>query len=320
MKLAREVAIREGHQGGSGRANRFVGSGLCALGTAHSMAETGEELVAHRETAEDGTALIPAVDRLSKWLRERVGESLRTVRSSPPLAQVRTASLEALRLYTEAYDVRGGRRPDRERVFHLLDRAIELDSTFASAYTWRALYWSGGLYGRARTIADVTRAYELRHRLPPFEQLNAEAVYYREVVLDYDKVINAYRSMLELKPDDIGTLQMLAVTHRFNGDYARVEELSRHGIALDSLAVAGWFNLVYAQFNLGKFDEAKESLRQWEILRPELQTIPYLRSFIASASFDYSAFEIHIQDYLAAIAGDLLEERDVEWLRAAELR
>src|SRR2546427_12596279 len=39
--------------------------------------------------------------RLSRKLRERIGESLKSIRAAPPLEQVTTASLDALRRYSE---------------------------------------------------------------------------------------------------------------------------------------------------------------------------------------------------------------------------
>src|SRR3970282_1095929 len=58
-------------------------------------------LLAERETASDAGALIPAVEALSRKLRERIGESLRNVRAGQPLQQVTTRSLPALRAYSE---------------------------------------------------------------------------------------------------------------------------------------------------------------------------------------------------------------------------
>ncbi len=48
-------------------------------------AESGETLAAYRETACDSTAIISAIDRLSHSLRERIGESLVTIRGNEPL-------------------------------------------------------------------------------------------------------------------------------------------------------------------------------------------------------------------------------------------
>src|SRR5439155_1043738 len=65
-------------------------------------APDGAVLVALRENARDDGAIIEAVDRLSGKLRERIGESLKTIRASEPLEHVTTGSLEALRKYSQA--------------------------------------------------------------------------------------------------------------------------------------------------------------------------------------------------------------------------
>src|SRR6185503_461976 len=64
-------------------------------------AESGEALSAVRETAADSTQLIAAVGRASRTLRQRLGESLRDLRDMPTLEKATTASLPALRKFTE---------------------------------------------------------------------------------------------------------------------------------------------------------------------------------------------------------------------------
>ncbi|NIQ54711.1 MAG: hypothetical protein GWN71_15430, partial [Gammaproteobacteria bacterium] len=66
--------------------------------------DSGRVLAGFRETAPDSTELLPAVDRLSHRLREKAGESLSAVRASPPLTQVTTSSLPALRRYVAGRD------------------------------------------------------------------------------------------------------------------------------------------------------------------------------------------------------------------------
>src|SRR2546427_12726611 len=70
-------------------------------------AADGHVLTALRETADNDAALIGAVDRLSRKLRERIGESLKSIRATPPLEQVTTPSLDALRRCSAR-----GRAPD----------------------------------------------------------------------------------------------------------------------------------------------------------------------------------------------------------------
>jgi tetratricopeptide (TPR) repeat protein len=290
-ETAREVAIREGLKAVVAGQVGSLGQGY-VLSVRLVAAETGEELVAHRETADDEDALIPAIDRLSKWLRERIGESLTTVRSSPPLTQVRTASLEALRLYTEAVEELD--ETNLARAFYLVDRALEIDTLFTAAYLLRAaVRWSMGTDERAQMIEDSRRGYELRQRLSPVERLRAEAFYHWDITGDIEKVINAYLSLLELNPADVRALTALAVRYRVGREFARAEQVSRRAIEADSLSSMGWLNVVIAQFNQGKFDEAEETLRQFEMKLPEDRWIPGLRSSIASSLGDYSASEAH---------------------------
>jgi hypothetical protein len=100
-RLAREVALREGIKAVLvGEISR--GGGGYLLSAQLLAAGSGEILLAHRETARDSTALLPALDRLSKQLRRRIGESLQSARSNPPLEQVTTSSLEALLRFSQA--------------------------------------------------------------------------------------------------------------------------------------------------------------------------------------------------------------------------
>src|SRR6266516_1622167 len=100
LALARELAQREGAKAVVHGEVDPVGRGY-VLSAERVSAADGAQLVTLRETAKDDGAIIEAVDRLSGKLRERIGESLRTIRASEPLEQVTTGSLEALRKYTE---------------------------------------------------------------------------------------------------------------------------------------------------------------------------------------------------------------------------
>src|SRR2546427_4948587 len=101
LAAARDLAQREGAKAVvHGQIDR-VGRGYVLSAELVSAAD-GAVLVALRENANDDGAIIDAVDRLSGNLRERIGESLKTIRASEPLEQVTTGSLEALRKYSQA--------------------------------------------------------------------------------------------------------------------------------------------------------------------------------------------------------------------------
>jgi len=116
------------------------------------------------------------VDRLTKSLREKTGESLKTVRVAPRLDQVTTGSLGALRSYAaglRANDIQAD-YPAAIQDFH---EAIRQDSTFAMAYVQLAysLQTLGGPGSTAAITAAMTEAFRLRERLPDRERYNVEA-------------------------------------------------------------------------------------------------------------------------------------------------
>ena len=73
------------------------------------------------------------MDRLTRQLRGRIGESLKSVNDAPALSQVTTSSLDALRAFAaglRANDVEG----DFPKAVTLFEDAIAKDSGFAAAY------------------------------------------------------------------------------------------------------------------------------------------------------------------------------------------
>src|SRR6184192_763619 len=181
LALARELAQREGAKAVVHGQIDPLGRGYVVSAELVSAAD-GTALVSLRENAQDDGAIIAAVDRLSRRLRERIGESLKTIRASDPLEQVTTGSLEALRKYSQG--VRASDAGDMARAAPLLEQAIALDTTFAMAYRKLAVVLSNSGGAQSRIAAAATQAFRHRDRLTPFERDLAEAYYYTRVVYD----------------------------------------------------------------------------------------------------------------------------------------
>jgi DNA-binding SARP family transcriptional activator len=291
--LAREVAIRGGLKAVLAGAIHRSGSSY-VVSARLEAAETGEVLESFRELAEHPDSIISAADRLSAQLREKIGESLKTIRGSPPLKQVRTHSLEALRLYTEAVWANIYQREFR-RACDLASRAIEIDTLFIAALRLRAHCHTNLGINQAQIIADATRAYQLRHMAIPKERYNTEAVYHQMVTGDLEALIRAWRMVLEIDPGwDTAYNQMGGAYYQLH-DYARAEEMFRRRLELDTLAAITRGGLARSQFNQGKFDEAEATLREWEEKTPGHPDILLIRASLASAQGDVDAAEAHLR-------------------------
>jgi tetratricopeptide (TPR) repeat protein len=194
--VARVIAARAG-------VKAVLGGDIAQLGpsyvlTARLLApSTGDVLAAFRETAVDARGVLPAVERLSRALRAKLGESLKRIQRDPPLSQVTTPSLEALRLYAQGAHV-GDDLGDVDRGQMLVKQALAHDSMFAMA--WRKL----GVWANNRTDANAgvyaKRAAELADRLPTSEKYSTLASYHMALGDGYDvnAAIAALREGLSL--------------------------------------------------------------------------------------------------------------------------
>ena len=100
VSLAREIATREGMKAFIEGEVLAIG-GRYALGVRLVETQTGAPLVSLQERADSEGELLAAIDRLTRRLRERTGESLRDIHKALPLEQVTTPSLDALRKYVQ---------------------------------------------------------------------------------------------------------------------------------------------------------------------------------------------------------------------------
>jgi tetratricopeptide (TPR) repeat protein len=326
LALAREVAFRERISAVVAGAVDRVGSGYAL--SAEIFSADGEPLFSAREAAADSTEILSALGRLSKGLRERIGEPLRSIGSRPYVLLATTSNLPALKKFVAAGKVWATQDPDSLK---LLEEAIALDSTFALA--WWVL--GGTLLNmgeQTRALDAITRAFELRDRANERERYLITGFYHDMVEGDKEKAAQAYRDLLALDPDDyslstIGALNLLTAQYMDLRQFARAEVTSREMLRKDSMRTGaqsgydvGRLNLAKAQVNLGKYEDARTTLLAPVGSSPSSEAeLPafvnwYLAS-AASAAGDYEAAEQHFE----ALA-ERMTENPVWRLRAANGR
>lgn len=274
LPLAREIAQREGIKAVvAGTLTPLPGGGGYILTTQLVLASTGDVLASFPETAADPKDLVAAVDRLSRKLRERIGESLKSVRADPPLADVTTRSLDALKKYTEALQANAAR--NYSGAVALLEEAIALDSNFAMAYrqmvvsinnSRSAQYGIGGVRGgeSVRRLRMTERAYQLRDRLPERERLETITLYYGEVLADRAKSRATYEMLLSKYPRTAGAANYYATSFLMQSrEFARAESVYAMAIAADTSLAFPYSNIVTAQIAQGRLTEARRSVERF---------------------------------------------------------
>ncbi len=281
--VASEIAQREGYKAFIDGEVSPLGSGY-VLSARVVLAETGETLVPVRENAEDDTKLIGAVEKLSAKLREGIGESLRSIRTSVPLETVSTSSLEALKLYTRA--VAAEEVGDWERAIDLLEEAIAADSMFASAYRFLAINLSNNRRERSRILWAGRRAYELRDRLPPYERYRATANYFEDVEPNADEALRAYESALELRPEAWGAWNNAGLLLNQQRKYADAVDYFRQANSAEP-SWQSFGNLANTLVLLGKSDEADSVIAAYTDWSPNHPELLELLTFLAQSRGEY---------------------------------
>lgn len=254
IQRAREVAEREGFKAVVGGSVVDAGSGYLVTAQVIETA-TGNELVNVGQSVSDAGNFLDALDRVGRKLRERLGESLGSIRETAELERATTSSLEALRKYSRAVEAIDDR--DRDRGVALLDEAIAIDSAFGMA--WRKLAVADP--GRRDTAA--TRAYELRDRLTERERYHTIGLYHFYVTQDYDEAAIAYRALLDAYPNDATALNNLAVIYERLGQLELSAEMFGRATKADPYGALLRENHVEALYTIGRIDSARVALERF---------------------------------------------------------
>jgi tetratricopeptide (TPR) repeat protein len=225
--VAREVALRTG-------AKAILGGRLVPAGNGYLVslelksADQGAMLASFQGTAAGATDLLGVVDDLTRKLRGKVGESLKSVAATVPLERATTQSLEALRLFSEATranDIDG----DYDRAVRLLREAVALDSTFALA--WRKLNAAGTNARLPKAVVDsaIERAAQYADRLPPLErQLVLGGLYDQHATLgDRGRSLAAYRAAFAIDSTNTVIHNQISMLTIERGEYDTAIAYSR---------------------------------------------------------------------------------------------
>ncbi|MBB5318573.1 winged helix-turn-helix domain-containing protein [Tunturibacter empetritectus] len=218
--------------------------------------KSGETLASSEAQASDENHVLNALGKVSVQIRNKLGESLSTIRKfDTPLEEATTPSLEALKAYSSAMQTVRTKGPDAATPF--FKRAVELDPNFAVAYAYLGVMATTSLEP-SLSVDYRTKAYELRGRVSEAEKYWITATYHKGVSGNIPKAIEACDLWIQAYPrSEMPRIYLGAAVLPVVGQYERAVEESSEAVRLrPDFPLAYAFN-IRAHAALNRFDEAK---------------------------------------------------------------
>ena len=271
-------------------------------------AATGSLLFAEKEDFSRKEQFFDGVDRLARNVRQDLGESIAKIaKTTKPLANVTTSSLDALQLYSEASDymVLGKLDP----VPSLLQGALQLDPNFAMAHLQLGRYYSW-LVGKTEAASvEFGRAYQLRDSVSDRERRRIEAHYYEDQER-YDDAAHALEILVSLYPDDVEAHDVLAAAYYNAGKVDQgISELEKV-LVLDPTSAPAYRKLVLYLARSSRAQEAIatfEKARQLGIASPEVH-------WAAGLAFLGQGDVLHARDEFRKVGTNSVTDRELQAL------
>jgi tetratricopeptide (TPR) repeat protein/tRNA A-37 threonylcarbamoyl transferase component Bud32 len=256
-EVARELCLRSGSKAMlAGSISAIENEYLIGLKTINCA--TGDTLFAEQARASGKGEVLKSLDKAASVVRNKLGESLSSVQKfSTPIEEATTSSLEALKAYSvsrrlslTAGDVAG---------LPHMQRAIELDPNFASAYAGLAVAY-GNLGQPTLSAQNARKAFELRDRISEREKYRIGGLYYSFVTGEVEKATQAYELWKQSYPRDVAPAINLAFGYATTGNWDKALVECEEAERLEPNSIAAISNLAITLMALNRTDEAKAKL------------------------------------------------------------
>ena len=218
----------------------------------------GSVVAAAKYEADKPEDLPHGIDKIAASLRRELGESRRSIaRFDTPLIPMSTASLEALKDYTQASILTTqGKWAD---AIGLEKQALQLDPDFAAArYDLAGCYLSTGDFVDGR--AAVLKAYEVRDSASQPVRLAITALYDAYSTQDLFAAERNYRTWTELYPRSAQAWNGLSVVQRDLGHHADSAASGLKALALVPNNQGMYVNAALEEMRSGDIQGARATL------------------------------------------------------------
>ena len=219
---------------------------------------SGESLASTEAQASDKNHVLDALGKTASEIRNKLGESLSTVRKyDTPLEQATTPSLEALKAFSS-----GSRATSPPVAIAFYRRAVELDRNFAVAYAWLGI-WHTSVGEPSIAAGYARKGYELRDHASEPERYFVSVIYYKEVSGNLEKAEQTCKLWMQAYPRaEMPHTYLSGGIYPAMGRYDGVISEAREAIRLKPDYPVLYAFLMDGYMALNRFDEANSAYRQ----------------------------------------------------------
>jgi len=206
------------------------------------------------------------IDELSKDIARGVSRYERVIETTKfEITEVTTSSMEAYNYFLRGREEFGKWYFDEARKF--LERAIEIDSTFASAYLYLALTYHWPDEENLGT-EPLEKARRLSHMATERERFFIEAMYALLIEKKSEKELQIYRQWATKYPKDKWAHTMLGLDYNDRQIFDKAVQEYTKALELDPNFGYAWNNLGYIYAKMGDYDKAIECFKRYAAVFP----------------------------------------------------
>jgi tetratricopeptide (TPR) repeat protein len=246
------------------------GAGARSSVTLRALDANGQVLFVERADVRSGGDVLATLDMLAGRVRQNLGESLGSIATSRPLAQVTTRSTEALQRYSRAIDQSA--RGNLSEAEASLRAALALDPSFAMAHFQLArVYLKLGSQDDEREHLEA--AHRLKDKLTDRERYLIEAASY-ERRDEFERAEQTLRTLVGLYPDDANGRFELGLGLAANGKTGEAGVQLREALRIDRFSAQAHSKLVLL---LAETNQNREAIQIFQQAVTRGLTTPELR-------------------------------------------
>lgn len=246
----------------------FVKAGNTFVTDVKVLDVQSKDLIASASARGEGVESIldSQVDELSENIARGVGLSRRRIETSQrPVKEVTTTSMEAYNYY-----LRGVEEYEKwyyDDAHRFLQRAVDMDTTFAMAYLYLA-----SATGYLRDIPSRDRLYEkameYAEHATERERLYIQARYALVIEEDNEAYRRVLNELVRKYPKEKRAYYYLSANVYGRGRYAEAIEYARKCLVLDPEYPLALNEIAYANIGMGRYEEAVRYLERYAAASP----------------------------------------------------